>query len=185
MDFYVYIICLGVGLIFTLVSAVFGHMLGGHDGDVGGSGGHAEAGFDTHGMPGVSAFSPTIIAIFVTAFGGLGIVFHEIPATNVVWLSAPLAVVGAFLIASLMLWFLRQLFRQTQGSSESRVAEIVGMVAHVISPIPENGVGEVAYVQSGSRYTAPAREESGLKIDNGRAVKVIRIIGSQFYVIGI
>jgi hypothetical protein len=38
-------------------------------------------------------------------------------------------------------------------------------------------------VQGGTRYTAPAREENGAHVPSGRAVKITRIIGSQFYVI--
>ena len=51
-----------------------------------------------------------------------------------------------------------------------------------ITPIPANGVGEIAYVNGGSRYTAPARSLDGLEIANGKAVKIARIVGSQFYV---
>ena len=183
MDSFIYIICLGVGLLFTLVSAFFGHAFGGgHEGHLEGSGGHAETG-DTNGMPGVSPFSPTIIACFITAFGGLGIIFKRIPATSSAWLSAPLAVLGAILISFLILGILRQLFRSTQCSSEARVGDLLGTVADVITPIPEHGVGEIAYVQAGSRYTAPAREQDGMPVSSGKSVVIIRIIGSQFYVV--
>jgi membrane-bound ClpP family serine protease len=186
MDSFVYLVCLGVGVLFTLISFVFGHHFGGgHEAHVEGSGGHAEAGADSSDMPGVSALSPTIIASFVTAFGGLGLIFKQIPATRSPWIAAPLAVLGAFVIAGILLYVLRGLFSATQSSSESRVGTVIGTVAHVITPIPENGVGEIAYVQAGTRYTAPAREENGVSVPNGRAVKVIRIIGSQFYVIAI
>src|SRR5580704_4016971 len=101
MDFFIYLICLGVGLVFTLLTAFFGHVFGGggHDAHVGGSGGHAEAGGDTSDMPGVSIFSPTVITTFVTAFGGFGLIFHEIPQTRSVFLSAPLAALCAVLTA--------------------------------------------------------------------------------------
>src|SRR5207247_10982237 len=90
MAFTVYLICLGAGLIFTLVSAIAGHLLGGGDhGHVDGSGGHAEAGADTSDMPGVSAFSPTMIAAFVAGFGGFGIIFHQIPLAYSPWVTAP------------------------------------------------------------------------------------------------
>ena len=79
-------------------------------------------------------------------------------------------------------WLLRQLFRKTQSSSESKVASLAGLVATIVSPIPENGVGEIAYVQAGTRYTAPARAESGVAISAGQSVKITRVIGSQFYV---
>jgi len=51
-----------------------------------------------------------------------------------------------------------------KSSSESRVASLVGQEASIVTPIPENGVGEIAYIQGGSRYTAPARTESGSPI---------------------
>ncbi len=49
-----YLICLVVGLVFTIISAFAGHLFGGHDGMDVGTGGHAEAGFDDSGVPGVS-----------------------------------------------------------------------------------------------------------------------------------
>jgi membrane protein implicated in regulation of membrane protease activity len=181
MDFLIYMICLGVGLLFTLVSALMGHVFGGGDhGDIG-SGGHAESGADGSDG-GVSAFSPTVIASFITAFGGIGMILHQFPATRSSWISAPLAIVGALGIAGGMLYVLRQLFRKTQSSSESQVATLAGMTGMIITPIPENGVGEIAYVQGGTRYTAPAREESGAAVPSGRPVKITRVVGSQFFV---
>jgi membrane protein implicated in regulation of membrane protease activity len=78
--------------------------------------------------------------------------------------------------------FLRSVFRHTQSSSESHVARLAGTTASVVSPIPENGVGEIAYVVSETRYTAPARTESGAAIGNGKLVKITRVVGTQFYV---
>jgi len=182
MDFIVYLVCLGTGLVFTLISAIAGHLFGGHEGHVNGSGGHVEAGADMSDMPGISAFSPTVLASFVMAFGGFGIIFHQIPATRSPWFSAPLAVLGGFIASATLLWLLRQLFRKTQSSSESKVASLAGLIATIVSPIPENGVGEIAYVQAGTRYTAPARAENGVAVAAGQSVKITRVIGSQFYV---
>jgi membrane protein implicated in regulation of membrane protease activity len=189
MDAYIYFICLVVGFVFVLGTVVFGHVLGGgHEfghadmGHVEGAGGHAEAGLDNSDMPGVSPFSPMLIACFVTAFGALGIIFYQIPATHSAWISGPLSLAGAFLIAATVLWVLRGVFRATQGSSESRVADVIGLEAEVITPIPEKGVGEIAYVQKGARYSAPAREQTGAPVANGQPVKIVRVAGSQFYV---
>jgi membrane protein implicated in regulation of membrane protease activity len=183
MDYLVYTICLGIGLAFTLCTVIAGHFFGGHEGHLDGSGGHAEVGADGSDMPGVSIFSPTVIAIFITAFGAFGLIFTQFDATKRTFVSAPLAVVGGALVAGAVVSLLRQLFKRTQGSSESRVASLVGMTATIITPIPENGVGEIAYVQGGSRYTAPAREEHGAAVPNGRVVKISRIVGTQFYVV--
>src|SRR5689334_2425198 len=90
-----YAVCLVGGLLFTIVSAIMGHFFDGghgHGGHVG-TGGHAEAGFDDTGVAGISFFSPVVLACFITAFGGFGILFNDIPATANVWISAPLSIV--------------------------------------------------------------------------------------------
>jgi len=183
--FLVYLICFGVGLLFTVVSAImshgFGHDAGGHDAG-GGTDGHAEAGFGSHDMPQFAALSPTTIAAFITAFGGFGIIFHRIEATSNPWINAPLSLLGGFAISALLVWMFRVVFRRTQGSSEGRVAALIGCPATVITPIGASGVGEIAYVQSGTRYTAPARAEDNAVFANGATVKITRIIGTQFYV---
>jgi membrane-bound ClpP family serine protease len=183
MDFLIYVICLGAGFVFTLLSAILGHFFGGDHGHVDGSGGHAEAGVDASDMPGVSALSPTVLASFVTAFGGLGVIFSQVPSTRSPWISAPLAIVGGLLIASGVLWGLRQLFIRTQSSSESHVGTLVGLEATILTPIPEHGVGEIAYVQGGTRYSAPARTESGAPVPCGKPVVISRVVGTQFFVV--
>ena len=132
----IYLICLVVGLVFTLVSVVFGHFFGGHGEHVGGSGGHAEAGADSSDMPGISIFSPTIIAAFITAFGGFGLIFSEFPLTQRYEVSAPLAAVSALAVAGMLYAFLGSVFRHTQGSSESHVARLAGDVTQIISQLP-------------------------------------------------
>ncbi|HEY3760488.1 MAG TPA: NfeD family protein [Verrucomicrobiae bacterium] len=184
MIFLIYVICFGVGLVFTIASAFLGHLFGGHEapqGDVG-SGGHAEAGLEESDMPGISIFSPTTVASFITSLGGLGMIFSSIDATKSIWISAPLSVLGALVIAAGVFFMFAALFQTLQSSSESRVGQMVGQPATIITPIPINGVGEIAYVQSGTRYTAPAREEKGTAIASGQSVKVVRVVGSQFYV---
>jgi membrane protein implicated in regulation of membrane protease activity len=177
-----YAVCLVVGLMFTVLSALLGHVFhAGDHGDVG-TGGHAEAGFDDSGIPGISFFSPLVLASFITAFGGLGIVFTSIPQTSSVWISAPLSIAGALCIALLVLWIFNAVFSRTQSSSEGRIANAVGQTASLITPIPEHGVGEIAYVQAGTRFTAPARSEKGDPVESGATVRITRVVGTQFFV---
>ena len=176
----IYAICLVLGLMFTLISAFLGHLFGGHDAV--GTGGQADAGFDTDGVPGITFLSPMVMASFVTAFGAFGLIFSEIKATSSVWLHAPLSFAAALAVSLLVLWVMNKIFRGTEASSEGRVAKLIGQTAAIISPIPENGVGEISYVQSGSRYTAPARDEKGRAIPSGTTVKITRIVGTQYFV---
>ena len=182
--FLAYVICFGVGLVFTIVSAFMADVFGGHDvgGGHDGAGGHAEAGFGASDMPGFAALSPTTIASFVTAFGGIGMVLTKFEATKNPWISVPVAAVGGLLIAGAVLALFRTVFRRTQASSEARVSKLVGTTGTIITPIPAKGVGEIAYVNGGTRYTAPARSVNEGEIANGKAVKITRIVGSQFYV---
>ena len=181
MDVLVYSICFGVGFLFAVVSAFFGHLFGGHDVHVDvGTGGHAEAGFDDSGVPGISIFSPTTICCFVTAFGALGLILNRLGASP--WISAPLAVVGAVIVAGVVMTVFSAIFKRTQSSSESHVGALVGVKATVITPIPADGVGEIAYVQGGTRYTAPARDDNAQSIANGQSVRIVRIVGPQFFV---
>ena len=179
--FLVYLFCLVVGFIFVLGSAILGH-LGGDHGHVGGSGGHAEAGADSSDAPGVSLFSPIVMAAFVAAFGAFGLMFNQFEVTKPPAISAGLSVICAVVVAGSLVGVLRKLVHASDSSSESQVATLVGHAATVISPIPAGGVGEIAYVQAGTRYTAPAREETGAAVGNGSEVRIIRVVGSQFYV---
>jgi len=187
MDVLIYSICFGLGLVFAIASAFLGHLFGGHEVEAGhfevGTGGHAEAGFQDTGLPGLSPFSPTTITCFVTAFGAFGLLFTRIEATRSPWLSAPLAIVCALATAAAVVALFSWIFHKTQSSSEARIGSLVGTTGTIITPIPANGVGEIAYVQAGSRYTAPARDERGAPVSNGQTVKIVRIVGSQFYVV--
>lgn len=183
MDVLVYSICFGVGFLFAIVTAVFGHLFGGHDAHMDmGAGGHAETGFQDQGMPGISIFSPTTICCFITAFGAFGLIFSKLEATRSPWISAPLALVGAVIVAAAVVALFGAIFKRTQSSSESHVRELVGVAATVISPIPAEGVGEIAYVQGGTRYTAPARDDNAQSIATGQSVRIVRIVGPQFFV---
>ena len=83
------------------------------------------------------------------------------------FVSAPLAVVSGLLIAAAVFRLFNSIFHKTQSSSESHVLGLIGQTANVITPIPENGVGEIAYVDQGSRYSSPARAEYGKPVPTG------------------
>jgi len=182
MDGIIYGICLAVGLLFTIISAVAGHFFGGHDGADIGTGGHAEAGFADSGLPGISFFSPTVLASFVTSFGACGLILKSIEATSPLYISAPVSALAGGIIALGVLWLFNTMFKKTQSSSESRVATLLGLTASVLTPIPEGGVGEIAYVQGGTRYTAPARSVDGKAVNASKGVRITRIVGTQFFV---
>src|SRR5258705_4393485 len=126
----IYTACLALGLIFTIISATMGHFFGGHDGggDVG-TGGHAEAGYDHSGVPGISFFSPTVLACFVTAFGGCGLILTRIEATRSVWISAPISAVAGIVMASLTFVMFNAMFQEKPSSNEFKGCSLAGQTA--------------------------------------------------------
>jgi len=178
----VYAICLVAGLVFTIISAFFGHLFGGHAEVHVGMDGQADGGLGSDGVQGMSILSPTVMASFVTAFGAFGLIYCNLDLTSNPWINAPLSLVSGLVVAVLVLWMFNSMFKKVEGSSESRVAQLVGQMAAIVTPIPVNGVGEISYTQAGSRYSAPARAEQGGPIAGGQTVRITRIVGSQFFV---
>ena len=85
-------------------------------------------------------------------------------------------------MGALVLTFLNKLFRAIQSSSEVRVANLIGRTAEVITPIPENGVGEISYEVGGTRMSAPARTVNGKPVGRAALVKIKRVAGTTYYV---
>jgi membrane protein implicated in regulation of membrane protease activity len=133
-------------------------------------------------VPGLSFFSPTVLACFVTAFGACGLILSHIPATKNMWISAPISSVAGVAMAGVAFFLFNTMFKKTQSSSESRVATLIGQTASILTPIPQNGVGEISYIQGGTRYTAPARTENGAPVGPGKPVRITRVVGTQYFV---
>ena len=70
----------------------------------------------------------------------------------------------------------------TQASSHARANEAVGTEAEVTIPIPHVGLGEVAYVLRGSRYTNPAKSADGKEYPVNTVVKIVNQVGTTFIV---
>src|SRR5438876_12424830 len=123
----IYTACLALGLLFTIISAVAGHFFGGHDAHVDvGTGGHAEAGYDHSGVPGISFFSPTVLACFATAFGACGLILSRIEGTRNIWISAPISAVAGAAMAGAAILLLNAISKHTQSSRQSRVGDFLG-----------------------------------------------------------
>jgi membrane protein implicated in regulation of membrane protease activity len=140
---------------------------------------HASS-FD-HGSVGVSPLSPITIASFTSSFGGLGLV-----ATQLLRLpdsiSLVFAIGGATFITAGMFLLYGKVLIAGQGSSEVRMADISGTTAEVIIPVPENGLGQVAFVARGTRTTRSARSADGQPIPRGTIVTIQAVAGNTVIV---
>ena len=102
----------------------------------------------------------------------------EMPPVAHISLAAATAVAMAFAIA----WILWKLFQVTQGSSESNVHELVGTEAEVITAIPAEGLGEIAYNSKQTHYSAPARTVDGKALGPHTPVKILKVLGGTYVV---
>jgi hypothetical protein len=164
------------GLIFTVASLLLGFANAGDLHIPGfGDAGHADAGHsghaDSHAGPGVFNL-PTIMAT-ITWLGGVGYLLRGtlgFPALIVV----PLALISGLVGGAIMFWLLARVLWPTMAKplSDSDY-DLPGTLARVVSPIREDGVGEIVYTKADSRYTAGARAADGRAIAKGTEVVIL------------
>jgi membrane protein implicated in regulation of membrane protease activity len=125
---------------------------------------------------GVSPLSPITIASFITAFGGIGVItsqFFKIdPRWSLVWATG-----GAVVLSGLMYLFYSQFLIRSQGSSEVKASELIGLPAEVSVPIGEGATGQVSYSTKAGRMLSMAKAVDGKEIPRGQLVKIVRVVG--------
>ena len=166
-----------------------GHDAGAHEAADHAEAGHGDASTDhAHGagglgvdsMPQISPLSPVTIATFATSFGGAGLILDKAGLPG--FLSFPLSVGGGFGIAGAVFYLFYRVFSVTQSTSSVSARHAIGREAEVITPVPERGTGEIAYVLGGRRFNAPARSDDGAPVAKGAVVVIRRKTGGIFYV---
>jgi membrane protein implicated in regulation of membrane protease activity len=170
-----YFLSFGIGLVWAIFIVITGGLGGDVDApdlDVG----DVDA-FDV-GSVEVSPISPITISTFITTFGAVGIIARQMfgvsAAYSLLW-----STLGGLLLASAMFLFYSRFLIGSQGSSEVRVSQLVGLTAEVVAPIPKGGIGEIAVVAQGSRVTYPARSTTGTPIQRGTLVVIDQMLGTQ------
>jgi len=126
----------------------------------------------------VSPLSPITIASFVTSFGGIGVLatqfFGVDGRISLLWATG-----CAVLISAVMFLFYSQVLIRSQGSSEIRRSDIVGLEAEVTVPIGMDTPGQVTYITKSGRMSSTARSATGRPIPRGQLVQIVRIAGPQ------
>jgi membrane protein implicated in regulation of membrane protease activity len=179
----VYVASFIFGLAYTVISTIMGVGHGdagfGASGDLSGSG-DIGAGHNGDGIH-FSPLSPVVIAMFLTAFGAAGMICLKVFQVQT-YLGLAVAILAGLGVAVVTFFVFVTLFHKTQSSSESRISSLIGQEAEVITPIPAEGVGEIAYTSKGARYTAPAKSSAGTDISSHSIVFIEKIVGNMFIV---
>ncbi len=168
----VFLICAAVGMIFLILSLVFGgdHDIGNHvDHSVG----------DHHGGDSINLFSMRSITAFLAIFGSIGALclHYEVGQTVSIIIGALSGIAAGFFAAKLMQMTSRQQISSTQATSD-----FVGANGVVTTSIPTHGVGEVAMTLGGQRKYFQASSKGGDPINQNTNVKVISCAGSNLVV---
>lgn len=200
----IYIVCLLFGGAFTIIQLLLGvghgdgggGLLGNVDVDVGnvdmGVGNMdvvdvhdvhihtgAEGADSMAGNP--SVFNMVTITNFLAFFGAAGLIcrrgFETTPVVSLV-ISSPIALLVAYLSFLIIYKFLYS----QQASSIASHSDYKGLTAEVITSIPEERFGEIAYVLRNSRMTSPARAVTKKAIKKGELVQIVSMGGSTAYV---
>jgi membrane protein implicated in regulation of membrane protease activity len=131
----------------------------------------------------LSPVSPMIISGFVTVFGASGIIANSIIGEKVHPILIALIALAAGCVGAALIWIiLNAIMKAVSGSSEAKVASLIGMEAEVITPIRGSSMGEIAYICRGSRYNAPARCLDKSDIERNGIVKIVKIVGTTYFV---
>jgi membrane protein implicated in regulation of membrane protease activity len=139
------------------------------------AGGHGPAAFH------FPFFSPLALATLFACIGAYGLISKfglKVADTPSLLISIPAAFVTAYVVTYLS-W---RIMSSSRGSSAIRLQDLIGCPAEVITPIPRDGVGEVATLVAGQRFTAPARESEGREVPRGAQVTVLRMSGTTLLV---
>ena len=192
---YVALIVLGCGYIVGSMFLGHGSDGGGHDvgHDGGGHGIQTAYGVDSSGHAsstagdGASAafhfpfFSPLALSTLFACVGAFGLVAKagfRLADDASLLVAVPAAAVTAYVVTYVG-W---RVSHGAVGTSQIRMEQITGAEGEVITPIPEGGLGEVALIVDGQRFTSAARDEAGGPVARGACVRVVRMTGQTLVV---
>jgi len=158
----IFFICLGVGVGVVVLSLLLGQVGGVFDADFGGP------------------LKPILIALFLTVFGGLGLIFLNVFVLY--WLAAALAAVGGLLLAGFVYRFVLVPLQKRQNTSAHEKQSLIGASGKVAEAIPAGGFGKITYVYGSKIMSGPAKSEDGGAIARGTEVDIVYIERNTYIV---
>ncbi|MCL2400039.1 MAG: hypothetical protein FWC91_09920 [Defluviitaleaceae bacterium] len=155
-----YLILLGVGAGFVLLSLIFGELA------------------ELEGTV-FSFLRPTVIAVFLAVMGGVGLILTpRLESYFVFGISAVSGLFVGFLLNRLVIVPLHKM----QNTSTHDKQDLIGTTAKVALTIPQNGYGKIKYTVSGSVVTSPAKSDDGSGINKDTDVTIMYIQDNTYFV---
>ncbi|AFM41121.1 hypothetical protein Desaci_2158 [Desulfosporosinus acidiphilus SJ4] len=193
----IYIICLTVGFILSVLGIAFGGH-GGHMSHVG----HAQFG-DSHSMghlthanmqstnnsnianEGASVYTAPILNIqaifaFLLGFGAGGLVGFQV--FNRLLLTLPLAIVGGIAFWWVVRAVITVMLRNQTAYLDIKDNDVVGITGLVITKISQDSMGEIMYLLQGTDRIIRAKAFDGGQINKGESVVIVKVERGVAYV---
>ncbi|MDR1066274.1 MAG: NfeD family protein [Clostridiales bacterium] len=162
-------ICFGVGVGYIFIGFILGEILNVFDFDADGGLGDGLA----------SPLKPSVIAAFLTVFGGSGVLLikneEAVPALLIALL---LGVAVAFIFYR----FIITPLYGAQNTSAVAKQSLIGSPATVTETIPQGGYGKITYFVNGNVYSAPAKSDDGHGIERMSEVEIAHIEKNTYFV---
>lgn len=164
----IFLIIGGIGFLFLLASLVIGDIFDALGFDFG---------FDTSHDFGI--FDSRVVAIFMTAFGGFGVIATVLGYGAVGGTLAGL--LGGFIFGAIVYYFGRLLYSQ-QSSSSVSAEDLVGRTAQVTVNIKPGQLGQISCNVGEERVERLARTLDGEALKAGEIVRIHSISGDSVIV---
>ena len=161
----------GIGFVFLLISLIVGDVFEMVGVDLNGG---VDSGMD------FGLLDSRVIAVFITAFGGFGVIGTQVGFGAVG--SSMIGLLGGVLFAVVVSLFGRFLVAQ-QASSTVTDKDLVGRTAQVSVAIKPGTIGQITAIVGDERVERIARAKDGTEIAAGSIVKVESIIGDSVIVV--
>lgn len=173
----VFKVCFCAGLLLIMIAFVFGQFVNfiGIDG----------LDLSIGDVPLFFPFSPLLLFLFLTIFGGVGMLLFKQERKLPLVLILVIASVIGFIICYAIRHCILLPLKRAENTSAAAKEELIGLLAKVNEKIPKGGFGEITYTINGNSYVAPAKSTTGEAIAVGKEVSICWIEDHVFFVIQI
>ena len=162
-----YFVLFGVGFSYLVISSLLGGLL-----DIG------DINLDSF----FPFFKPVIITIFITVFGGTGLILSRNGNVAPIFILPLAGLIGAAVAYAFYRFVLIPLNRAERRSSVLEIQSLVGHSAKVTEKIPQGQYGKITYYVDGNTYSAPAKCDKGGEIQRHTMVEIVYIEKNTYYV---
>jgi membrane protein implicated in regulation of membrane protease activity len=165
-----FVVLFGVGAGFVIISFLIGAILGVIDFST-----PTDLGFE---VSGASPLKPQVLSVFLTVFGGVGLLAEKSFHIYVILSLASFAgLVAAFFIYRFVIIPLAK-----RESKTPDIQSLIGLRAKVTEAVVQGGFGKITYHADGNTYVSPAKSSDGGYIARGSYVRIAHFESKYYYV---